>query len=596
MTFSTSQAWTFAARVAGNPRVYRVGLLLIIAAACTLQLANAQPPQVYRRAVVAADHPAASAAGAKILKQGGNVVDAAVATSFALSVVRPASCGIGGGGFMLVWDAKQKSAISIDYRERAPASASRNMYLKDAEGIAFVDDGSREIGSVRGASAAGIPGTVAGLCYIAEKYGTLPLRTLVQPAIDLCDEGILIDEHDIEVQASTLAKLNRFAGYQDRFATLKRQYLNDGIRWKIGDRFYSPQKPALKLIAQHGASGFYKGRVAAAIIGLMQSDGGFLTHADLQTQIPVVRTPLEGHFHGKTVFSMPPPSSGGVALLQTLNTLTKWEARSHQELASLKQNSGDYVHVITEALKHAFADRAEFLGDTDFAKVPIRGMLSDTYATQQAKRIQLNKTLASEEYGRFFSQPDGGTSHFSVMDVDGNAVACTETINLTFGSFAVVPEYGIILNNQMDDFAANPGEPNAFGLMQSEANAIEPGKKPLSSMTPSIVVQDGKAVLSCGASGGPRIITATLQTLLNNQLFNMSPQQSVGSARFHHQWFPDELLIEQQLAVSLEAVLRSRGHQTKPSSGLAAAQAAAVVEGGVSGGSDPRKHGMPDGL
>ena len=550
---------------------------------------------VFTHGAVAADHPDASEAGASILRQGGNVVDAAVATSFALSVVRPASCGIGGGGFMVIWDASQKRAITIDYRERAPAAASRNMYSERASEDGTSNHALPESGSVRGASAAAIPGTVAGLCYAAERYGSLPLSTLVQPAIELCERGVLIDEHDIEVQATTLAKLEKFEGYSHRFALLKRLYLNNGIPWKPGDRFHSPQKTVLTLIAQHGADGFYRGPVARSIVELMKTDGGFLTEGDLLTEIPIIREPLVGQFYGHSVICMPPPSSGGVALLQTLNTLQKWELKANRTLMSLQHNSAPYVHIVTEAVKHAFADRAEFLGDTDFAEVPVRRLLSDDYARQQADKIKIDSTLSPGEYGRFFSQPDGGTSHFSVMDQKGNAVACTETINLTFGSFAVVPEYVIILNNQMDDFAASPGLPNAFGLIQSEANAIAAGKKPLSSMTPTIVVEDGRAVLACGGSGGPRIITATLQVVLNSRVFKMSAQQSVDADRFHHQWFPDNLLLEPDLGQTVKPILQRWGHQCGTATSLAAAQSTIWTDKGIQAGSDVRKHGKPAG-
>ncbi len=543
----------------------------------------------FSRGVVAADHPAASEAGVKILRQGGNVVDAAVATSFALSVVRPASCGIGGGGFMVIWDAKTQKSVAIDYRERAPARASRRLYGSAAD----VD--MPEPRSVRGGLACGIPGTVAGLCYAAEKYGTLPITRLVQPAIELCREGVEIDAHDQEVQASTLERLSKHAGHRMRFSGLLSGYLNDGKPWKKGDRFHSPQLKALELISQHGAAGFYGGEVAAAIAATVAEESGVMSFADLRGYVPTERDALTAEFHGRRLITMPPPSSGGVALLQTLQCLDAWESRTGKSLNELGHNSADYVHLAAETLKHAFADRAEFLGDTDFADVPITRMLSQEYATQIAERISPDSTLPMEKYGRFFSQPDGGTSHFSVIDASGNAVACTETINLTFGSFVVVPHYGVLLNNQMDDFAAEPGKPNAFGLIQSEANAIEPGKKPLSSMTPTIVIQNGKATYACGASGGPRIITATLQSLLNHIVFGMEPADAVSAPRFHHQWSPNELLLEPALMTSIGEALSSKGHAAKRSSSLAATQAAALSDGNLLGGSDPRKHGTPAG-
>lgn len=545
---------------------------------------------IFQHAVVAADHSAASEAGARILREGGNVVDAAVATSFALSVVRPASCGIGGGGFMVIWDAKTQRSVALDYRERAPASTSASDYGDAA------DTGKAEPVSVRGGLAVGVPGNVAGLCYAAEKYGTLPIAQLVQPAIDLCRTGVAIDEHDIEVQASTLQKIRTHKNYQSRFELLLKGYLNNGVKWKLGDRFHSPQLPALERIAAKGAAGFYEDEVAAAICSTVTNESGKMQISDLKSYAPTERVGLLATFHGQQLISMPPPSSGGIALLQTLQSLEAWEKNRLSSLQSLGHNTPDYIHVVTESLKHAFADRAEFLGDTDFVDVPIAKLLNPQYAAQIADHIDLQKTKPMKDYGRFFSKDDSGTSHFSVIDEVGNAVACTETINLTFGSFVVVPNYGILLNNQMDDFTANPGKPNAFGLIQSAANAVAPGKRPLSSMTPTILVKDGKATYACGASGGPRIITATLQNILNHTVFSMTAQQSVTSPRFHHQWSPDELLLEPSLFQSASASLEAKGHSTKRASALAATQSASLDSARITGGSDPRKHGQPAGF
>lgn len=541
----------------------------------------------FQNAVVAADHPAASEAGATILRQGGNVVDAAVATSFALSVVRPASCGIGGGGFMVIWDANLQQSVAIDYRERAPQAAVAEL---------FADITDEEPVSVRGGLAAGVPGNVAGLCYAAEKYGTLPLAMLVQPAIDLCRRGVEIDAHDQEVQASTLEKLKKHKDYQTRFFLLQKLYLNDGQPWKKGDRFFSPQLSTLEAIAARGVDGFYQGPVGEAIARTVAAEAGVMTPADLASYQPTVREALTSHFHQRQIVTMPPPSSGGIALLQTLQSLEAWESQNGHSLHQLKHNSPEYIHTVTEALKHAFADRAEFLGDTDFVEVPVEKLLKRDYAAQIVQKIVPGKTLPMAEYGRFFLSSDSGTSHFSVMDKNGNAVACTETINLTFGSFVVVPDFGILLNNQMDDFTANPGKPNAFGLIQSKANAIEPGKRPLSSMTPTIVVENGKAVYACGASGGPRIITATLQSLLNRTVFEMSPAAAVSAARFHHQWSPNELLLEPSLVRNAGPQLTAMGHAVKRSSSLAASQSAAKENSIVGGGSDPRKQGQPAGF
>lgn len=545
----------------------------------------------FARGVVAADHPAASAAGARILKRGGNVVDAAVATSFALSVTRPASCGIGGGGFMVIWRATDQTSVALDYRERAPARCTPELYQSKTQ------PPPAEALSVRGGLACGIPGTVAGLCLAAQRYGSLPLAELLQPAIELCENGVPIDAHDIEVQAQTLEKLRRIPGYEQRFSGLINLYLNNGRPWQPGDRFHSPQGRILKAIAAHGAAAFYEGPVAAAIAETIKAEGGVLDTADLAGYKPSVREPLKGTFRNRTVLTMPPPSSGGVALLQSLQALEHWEKQSGNRLEDLRHNSPRYIHIVSEVLKHAFADRAEFLGDTDFVKVPVTRLLSDRYAARIASQIKLDSVLEPASYGRFFLNDDAGTSHFSVIDADGNAVACTETINLAFGSFVVEPAYGILLNNEIDDFAAQPGKPNAFGLLQSASNAIEPGKRPLSSMTPTIVIENGRAVISAGASGGPRIITATLQNLLNQMLFRMPPSEAVAAPRFHHQWSPNELLLEKALHETAAADLAKTGHQLRLSGGLAATQAAATATStaGLLGGSDPRKHGRPDG-
>ncbi|MFY9253910.1 MAG: gamma-glutamyltransferase [Fuerstiella sp.] len=585
-SFRNVPGWTHPARIV---RRFTALAMMLITLPSTTVIAQHQQPS-FAHGVVAADHPAASEAGAEMLRRGGNVVDAAVATSFALSVVRPASCGIGGGGFMVIWDAERQTSVALDYRERAPAAASREMFKH------LGSNDVRESASVRGGKANAIPGTVAGLCYAAQKYGTLPLSTLLQPAIDLAKNGVAIDEHDISIQESTLAKFKTYANYSVDYALLKKQYLNDGVPWKSGDRFYSPQLPALLKIAEFGAAGFYEGKVALAITAASQKLGGLLTLEDLKSTAPVVRVPLLDEYRGKQLITMPPASSGGVALIQTIQALEFWEESNGKNLRELGHNSADYVHVVTEAMKHAFADRAEYLGDTDFTDVPIQRLISADYAKQIASRINMQKTLPDASYGRFFAGEDGGTSHFSVIDTKGNAVACTETINLTFGSFVVVPEYGIILNNQIDDFAARSGEPNAFGLMQSQANSIAAGKKPLSSMTPTIIVQDGKAIYATGASGGPRIISATIQSVLNRMVFDMSAQTAVSSSRFHHQWFPNELRLENSLHKLVAESLANRGHKVVRSESLAAAQAAATSHTSVQGGSDPRKHGAPAGF
>jgi len=543
---------------------------------------------VYSNAIVATDHPAASKAGLQILRQGGSVVDAAVASSFALSVVRPASCGIGGGGFMVIWNAESQQAIALDYRESAPAAAIRDM---------FAAANGPESASVRGGRAIGIPGTVAGLCYAAEHYGTLPLATLLTPAIRLATIGVEIDEYDRAIQRRVLKTIGSQSGYSQRYAALVHLYLNDGIPWKSGNRFRSPQLPVLKRIAEHGPHAFYRGDVAKAILRESDEHGGILSAEDLTNYVPKVRNPVSGQFRDATVLSMPPPSSGGIALIQVLQALEQWETQTQSSLKDLKHNSDEYIHVISEAAKHAFADRSRFLGDSDFVRVPAKQLTSLAYAAQTAAKIDRSKVRPPNSYGRYFNSDDSGTSHISIIDGNGNAVSCTETINLTFGSFVVVPEYGIVLNNEMDDFSARPGQPNAFGLLQSKANSVDPGKKPLSSMTPAIAIRDGRAVFASGASGGPRIISATVQVTLNHLVFEMTPQQAVTAPRFHHQWFPDVLNLESGFADSVRNSLSHKGHRLKSISAAGVNQAVSLDPNGqLRGASDPRKHGQAAGF
>ena len=546
---------------------------------------------VYAHAAVAADHPLASEVGVEILKQGGNVVDAAVATSFALSVLRPASCGLGGGGFMVIWNAKEQHAVAVDYRERAPQRSRRNMYADPNDPTKPAGDLSR-----KGHLAVAVPGTVAGLCYIQKQYGTMELQAVMQPAIRLAREGVLLGAHARKVQQGVLKSFAEKSEYAKRYKTLRRAYLNDGKPWREGDRFRSPQLAVLEEIAKKGKDGFYRGPVAEAILAEMQRGGGLITAADLAQTKPVVRRPVQGRFGDLDVIAMPPPSSGGTTLIETLNLLSAWEkANPDQTLDKLGHNSPRYLHLLSEAMKHAFADRAEFLGDGDFSTVPVARLIDPRYAAKLAARIDMRKTKPLQAYGRYLGVNDAGTSHYSIIDAEGNAVACTETINTTFGSFVVEPRYGIVMNNEMDDLAAVPGQPNVFGLMQSEANAVAPGCKPLSSMSPTIVLRDGKASLALGASGGPRIISSTLQVLLNVSRFNMSPTFAVRQPRIHHQWVPNSVFVEEPLYQQVQRALVERGHDVSKRNGLAVSQLVSRTAKGLRAMSDPRKHGRAAG-
>ncbi|MEZ6058141.1 MAG: gamma-glutamyltransferase [Planctomycetaceae bacterium] len=541
-------------------------------------------------AVVAADHPLASEAGAEVLKLGGNAVDAAVATSFALSVLRPEGCGLGGGGFMMIWDAKSQQGYALDYRERAPRAAHAKMFATTSKPAGPLP------ASEAGGLAVAVPGNVAGLCYAVERFGSLPLDVVLGPAIRLTQQEIPVDPQFLSAQRSMIAQFQQHPELQTRFAKLWKTYLNSGEPFAPGDHYHSPLEEVLTRIAKEGADGFYRGEVAAAIVSEIERQQGIITAEDLSTANPVVvRSPLRGTFHGYKFLTMPPPSSGGIAEIEVLNVLEAWESQQSepQGLRRLKHNSADYVHLVTESLKHAFADRAEFLGDADVVDVPIARLTSKKYAAGLAKQVNMQSTKPLNAYGRGLPSRDAGTSHLCVIDSHGNGVACTETINTHFGSLIVEPLFGIVLNNEMDDFAARPGEPNAFGLVQSARNAVAPGKKPLSSMSPTIVLRDGKATFVVGGSGGPRIISGTLQVLLNMMVFEMTPEQAVSAPRFHHQWLPDQLLLEQELHDQLANPLKGRGHQVELGIGQSATQAAALVTLHPTAASDPRKGGRP---
>ncbi len=555
-----------------------------------------QQDAVYPHAAVAADHPLASEVGIEILRKGGNVVDAAAAVGFALSVLRPASSGLGGGGFMMIWDAKEQRCRVLDYRERAPFKATAGMFADDAQKVTD-DEKGLPMRSVRGPLAAAVPGHVAGLCLAVEKYGRLPIADVLAPAIRLARDGVPADSHFVTTQrAAQKTWQNWPKDFRSRFATFHDTYLNDGKSVKRGDTVTSPQLPALEQIAARGAAGFYAGPVAEALVKVSQQHGGLLTAADLHDMQPVQREPLTLKYHGFDVLTMPPPSSGGIALLTTLQILDELDARDPANaIDRLQADSPEFVHRLTEAFKHAFADRAEFLGDADFVDVPTKRLISREHARELAARVDLQRTQPTKSYGRFAPVNDSGTTHFSIIDRDGNAVACTETINTEYGSWIVEPKFGILLNNEMDDFAAVPGQPNAFGLMQSSANAIAPRKKPLSSMTPTIIIKKGKAVFAVGASGGPRIITATTQVLMNLTRRNQTPAVAVRVPRLHHQWLPDVLDLEPRLYQELNDPLKPFGHTLHKRSASATCQAVSRTPDGLRAASDFRKGGKPAG-
>jgi gamma-glutamyltranspeptidase/glutathione hydrolase len=538
--------------------------------------------------VVAADHHVASAAGAEMLRQGGNAVDAAVATSFCLSVVRPESCGIGGGGFMLIHLADHPTYgnlnTAIDYRESCPTTVWPQYYM----GL------DRDNAQTVGGTAVATPGTVKGLLYALEKYGTLDRTTVLAPAIRAAEEGFIVDEHYMTSASRTIDWFNEQPDRAYRYGSVWRQMLLGG-EVRLGDRVTNPaQAAALRLIARDGADAFYGGLIGRAVVGAVRQDGGALDLADLAQYAVRETAPLVGRFRGDTILTMPPPSSGGVAILQTLGILE----RRLDEIDRPRPNDPTYVHLLTEAMKHAFADRAAWMADPRYVAVPTDLLLMGGYLDERAAMIDLDGALDPDAYGtRPQLVTDAGTSHLSVIDAAGNAVACTETINLHFGSKLAVEAYGFCLNNEMDDFLTEPGEANAFGLTQSNRNMPQPGKRPLSSMSPTIVLRDGEPILVAGGSGGPRIISATLQAMLNVLLFDMDAVEAVRAPRMHHQWMPDLLRLEKPLQRGrLAGDLEQRGQTIGDYPSPAAVQLVVHDEHGLSGASDPRKGGRPTGV
>lgn len=530
--------------------------------------------------VVCTSAPACDA-GASVLARGGNAVDAAVATAFALAVTHPSAGNIGGGGFMIVRTPDGR-ATAFDYRERAPLKATRTMYLgPDGQIVRSLTD--------TGYLAPGVPGTVRGLELAHKRFGKLPWKAVVMPAVRLAEEGFA-------VSAGLARDLNaQVAGPMAAFPASVAAYGKPGGgQWAEGDRLVlADLGRTLRAIAGKGAKAFYKGWIADRIADDMKANGGLITKRDLAAYEAKVRTPLKGTYRGYEIVSMPPPSSGGVALLSMLGMLER------HDVAALGHGSSDLIHLQAEAMRRAFADRAEYLGDPDFVDVPVAKLLSPDYIRARAATIDPKRASTSAEIGPGLparAEPTD-TTHFTVVDKDGNVVANTYTLNDAYGSGVVAKGTGVLLNDEMDDFAAKPGTPNLFGLVQGERNAIAPRKRPLSSMTPTIVLDKGAPWLVTGAAGGPTIITAVLQTIVNVVDFGMNVQQAVDAPRVHHQWLPDEILHERMgMPKDVQEALRARGHKVREraatdSRGLIASQHAAMIERGTGmrlGASDGR--------
>ena len=532
-------------------------------------------PVYGKNGMVASEQGLATQVGLDILKQGGNAIDAAVAVGFALAVVLPNAGNIGGGGFMVLHDDKTGKDVAIDFREIAPAKASRDMYL-DNQGN--VIDGK----SLFTHDASGVPGTVAGMEYALKKWGTMPLSKVLEPAIKLADKGFIVSD----VLAQTLKEEKSTLG---KWSSSKAIFFKNGEPLKSGDLLVQKDlAKSLRLIAKQGAKAFYQGEIATKIAKEMQSHGGTMTLEDLKAYKVVERQPIIGDYRGYKVVTMPPPSSGGVHLIEILNML------EHYPIKEDGVNSAKNIHHMAESMKLAYADRSEYLGDPDFVKIPVTGLTSKAYANERVKTIDDNKARLSSTIKPGKPQPyeSDQTTHFSVMDKAGNAVAVTYTLNLNFGSGIVVEGTGILLNNEMDDFSVKPGVPNAFGLVGGAANAIEAKKRPLSSMTPTIVMKNNKPWLVTGSPGGARIITTVLQSVVNTIDHEMNPAEAIITPRVHHQWLPDELRVEEGISPDTIKLLQDKGHKVVTKAPMGRIQIIQADDSGFYGYSDPRN---PDG-
>lgn len=538
------------------------------------QMATAQPVWA-KHGMVASQETLASRTGVEILKQGGNAVDAAVAVAFSLAVTLPRAGNIGGGGFMLVHLAKENKTIAIDYREMAPSKAKKDIFL-DENGDA-VQKLSREHGL-----AVGVPGTVMGMSLALEKYGTMSLAQVTAPAIKMAQEGFSVTP-DL---AQSLAGLKRRMAQWPTTAAIF--YKHDGSDYQVGDILKQPELAhSLRLIAEKGTKGFYEGETAVKIVNAVQDAGGIMTLDDLKHYKVVEREPVRGEYRGYQVVSMPPPSSGGVHIIQMLNVLQQFP------IDKLGHNTAQTIHLMAETMKYAYSDRSEYLGDPDFYKVPVNALTNVDYAQKIAGKIAINKTTPSSEIkpGKLAPYESDQTTHFSVVDKWGNAVSNTYTLNFSYGSGLVAKGTGILLNNEMDDFSAKPGVPNGYGLVGGDANAVEGNKRPLSSMSPTIVMKDGKAFLITGSPGGSRIITTTLQIIMNVIDHGLNIAEASYAARVHHQWQPDELRVESSVNRDTISLLEAKGHKVTVQSAMGSTQSIMVTEQGIFGASDPRHSG-----
>jgi gamma-glutamyltranspeptidase/glutathione hydrolase len=535
-------------------------------------------------AAVASDHPLASAAGVAALKAGGNAIDAACAAALALGVVHPDSSGIGGGGFALVYVAKEKKVYALDFRERAPAGITPAAYL---DGGKLVPKRSQE-----GGLAVAVPGELRGLEELVKRWGARPFRSCVDPAQKLAAKGFPVSWR----LASTMATLA--VGTKPADPVFAKMFIPAKPLAEKATMKRPELAATLAKVRAGGANAFYKGPIADEIVKAVKAAGGVMTLEDLAAYAPKERAPLAGRYHDLEIFTMPPPSSGGVALLETLNILQTRYA-SAVELPKGGTRAPAFEHTLVESFKHAFADRARFLGDTDFVQVDVPRLTSAPYALELSRRIKPNGVLPSDAYGSLGPPPaahgDHGTTHLSVIDAAGNAVALTSTINLAYGAKLIAGKTGVLLNDQMDDFVIQVGAPNAFGLIGNEQNLVAPKKTPLSSMTPTIALEGGKVKLVVGAAGGPNIITSTAQAFLNVVDGKMDAQAAVSAPRLHHQWFPETLALETTFPRDVADDLAKRGHKLKELPASGKVNLLVRADDGIDAAAEPRSPSQPAG-
>jgi gamma-glutamyltranspeptidase / glutathione hydrolase len=619
MAFPCSDLTT--SRLGATPRSPRLCVYWLVGVLLAIGFQYCFAAAAPQRGMVSSAHPLATEVGLNVLKSGGNAIDAAVAVGFALGVVDTHNSGIGGGCFMLIRLANG-TFVAIDGRETAPAAATRDMFIRNGKGDTEL--------SQTGPLASGVPGEIAAFDYAIKNHGSKPWRELILPAADIAEKGFAVSQgfvNRLQSAARDLAK----------FEASRAIYLPDGQPPKVGDVLKQIDlAKTYRAIAEQGSDWFYRGPFAQTTERWMKANGGIMTAADFANYRIVLRAPVRTTYRGREVVSFAPPSSGGVHVVQMLNILENFNVKSFDEVTRW--------HVIGEAMKLAFADRAHWLGDPDFAKVP-RNLVSKEYAATLAKQIQLDRATPVKQHGlppgyesEFFKQHprsaaesrnhpraraqtgignrqsaignesaflaalewelnEKHTTHWSVADAEGNWVACTATINTSYGSKVVIPGTGVVLNNEMDDFSVQPGVPNAFGLVGAEANAVAPGKRPLSSMSPTIVLQDGKPIIAIGAAGGPKIISSVLGQLVAMLDLGKTPEEAMALPRIHHQWSPDELLVEKALPTEIKTALEQRGHVVKELNSLSVAHTVARSADGKSfiGAADPRAGGKSEG-